>query len=58
MKDGFLANNLVYIEREIAQNFNSDSMLDDFVSKRANVAILGTFCIHVSFCASADMLRY
>jgi hypothetical protein len=31
MKDGFLANNLVYIEREIAQNFNSDSMLDDFV---------------------------
>jgi hypothetical protein len=33
MEDEFLANSLVvYIEREIAENFNLDSILDDFVS--------------------------
>jgi hypothetical protein len=32
MEDGFLANSLVfYIEREIAESFDSDSILDDFV---------------------------
>jgi hypothetical protein len=35
MDDEFLANNLVvYIEREIAESFNSDSILDDFASLR------------------------
>ena len=33
MEDKFLANNLiVYIEREIAEMFDSDFVLDDFVS--------------------------
>jgi hypothetical protein len=33
MEDEFLANSLVvYIEREIAESFNLDSILDDFVS--------------------------
>ena len=33
MEDDFLANNLVfYIERELAETFNSDSILDDFVN--------------------------
>jgi hypothetical protein len=33
MDDEFLANNLVvYIERKIVENFNSDSILDDFSS--------------------------
>jgi hypothetical protein len=33
MEDEILANNLViYIESEIVENFNSDSILDDFVS--------------------------
>lgn len=33
MEDEFLANNLiVYIEREIVENFSSDSILDDFSS--------------------------
>jgi len=32
MEDKFLANNLVvYIEMEIAESFNSNSILDDFV---------------------------
>jgi hypothetical protein len=35
MDDEFLANSLaVYIEREIYESFNSDSILDDFVSLR------------------------
>jgi hypothetical protein len=33
IEDGFLANSLVvYIEKEIAESFNLDSILDDFVS--------------------------
>jgi len=33
MDDEFLANSLVvYIEREISESFNSDLILDDFVS--------------------------
>jgi hypothetical protein len=36
MDDEFLADNLVvYIEREISKSFNSDLILDDFVSLRA-----------------------
>jgi hypothetical protein len=32
MEDGFLANSLVlYIKREIAESFDSDSILNDFV---------------------------
>jgi hypothetical protein len=32
MEDGFLANSLVlYIDREIAKIFDSDSIFDDFV---------------------------
>jgi hypothetical protein len=35
MDDEFLANSLVvYIEREISESFNSDLILDDFVSLR------------------------
>jgi hypothetical protein len=35
MDDEFLANSLaVYIEKEIYESFNSDSILDDFVSLR------------------------
>ena len=33
MEDDFLANNLVvYIEREIAETFTTDSILEDFVN--------------------------
>jgi len=36
MEDEFLADNLVvYIEKEISESFNSDLILDDFVSLRA-----------------------
>jgi hypothetical protein len=36
MEDEFLADNLVvYIEKEISGSFNSDLILDDFVSLRA-----------------------
>jgi hypothetical protein len=35
MEDEFLANNLVvYIEKEIAKSFDSDLILNDFVSLR------------------------
>jgi hypothetical protein len=35
MEDEFLGDNLlIYIEREIAKSFNSDLILDDFVSLR------------------------
>jgi hypothetical protein len=35
MDDGFLANSLVvYIKREIVENFNLNSILDDFISLR------------------------
>jgi hypothetical protein len=36
MEDEFLADNLlVYIEREIFESFNSDLILDDFVSLKS-----------------------
>jgi hypothetical protein len=36
MEDEFLANNLfVYIEREISESFNSDLILDNFVSLKS-----------------------
>jgi hypothetical protein len=42
IEDGFFANNLVlYIEREIAESFNLDSILDDFVLLKV--------CIECSF---------
>jgi hypothetical protein len=47
MEDEFLANSLVvYIEREIAENFNLDSILDDFVSLKGRK--LGFWTLYIS----------
>jgi len=48
--DEFLANNLVvYIEREIVESFNLDSILDDFVSLRGRKLDFQTLYIYVFF---------
>jgi len=50
MDDEFLANNLVvYIEREIVESFNLDSILDDFVSLRGRKLDFQTLYIYVFF---------
>jgi hypothetical protein len=46
MDDEFLADNLVvYIEREISESFNSDLILDDYVSLRERKMQFQTPCI-------------
>jgi hypothetical protein len=59
MEDKFLRDNLfVYIEREIAKSFNSDLILDGFISLRPLECNFRhfVFCIFFYFCTSAYMV--